>query len=67
MGLGCYNLTTLQKFRPQNFDKGEMNTKEIGTGWKRRDDRKKLIIQGNWKCKDERVPGFKRRIIRKER
>ena len=29
-GTGCYIPSTLQKFRPRNFDKGKMNTKGIG-------------------------------------
>ena len=46
-GIGCYNLPTSQKFHPRNFDKREMNLKEIGTIWKRRNNRKRSIIQEN--------------------
>jgi len=31
LGMGYYIPFTLQKFRPQNFDEGKMNTEKIGT------------------------------------
>jgi len=46
--------------------KTETNTEETRTKWKRGSDRKRLLIQGTRKCKDERVSGFKRRVIKKE-